>query len=166
MLPFVMSYVCPSQAAACVRTFGFFVTAQPRKQIWFNFSKAFSRLVGWTFLIIREKIEFSLSFCKSLEKFIFSLIQEYHFNDRSASFHHFWLRYYILICWSTSINIRAHSEYMFQIPENKRWTSLIHAWFFLNQCWFFQFLKSQTQIKSELIIFETELMSAGILRVL
>ena len=47
------------------RKFGFSVTAQATKLIWFKFSKSFSRLVVWSFEII-SKIEFLLPLCRIL----------------------------------------------------------------------------------------------------
>ena len=54
---------------------GFSVTAQITKLIWFNFSKPFSHLVGWTFKIIFWKIEFLLLFYRILRKVYFLWIR-------------------------------------------------------------------------------------------
>ena len=44
--------------------FGFIVTAQVTKQIWFNFSKPFLRLEGWLFKIIPRNLSFWCEFAE------------------------------------------------------------------------------------------------------
>ena len=63
--------------------------------------------IGVKFQDYSKKFESSLSICRI---FTFSLIQEYHFNDRFVRFQHFGLRYHILIVSSTCVTIRADSE--------------------------------------------------------
>ena len=53
------------------RNFGFSVTAQVAKLIWFNFSKAFSCLVGWTLTIVSKNSSFCCHFTELWSKFTF-----------------------------------------------------------------------------------------------
>ena len=71
------------------RRFGISVTAQVTKLIWFNFSKASSRLVGWTFKTFRIRV--FLSFYKILVQFTTFEYEECHFDNHFKRFHHFWL---------------------------------------------------------------------------
>ena len=83
------------QAKDIIKTwiFGFVVTAQVTKQIWFNFSKNVFAFSGMNFQDYLEKLSFHCHFvihCHSfLGKFTFSLKQEYHFKDHSVRFYHF-----------------------------------------------------------------------------
>ena len=54
---------------------------------------------------------------------------------------------------------------MFQSYKSQRWTALIQSWFSVKQRWIFQFWTALIQIKSELISFGTELISADFLHV-
>ena len=85
---------------------------QVTKLIWFNFSKAFSHVVGWTFKLIWNSLSFWCHFTEDWGNLHVAKIEyeECHFDDHFKRFHHFRLRCHNLIFPSICVNIRANSE--------------------------------------------------------
>ena len=99
---------------------------------------------GMSFQDYWEKMEFSLSFCRFWETYLF-FNTGIPFYWPLRAFYHFWLRYHVLIFSSTCVNIqswlRANQRWKPNVSESRK-SALIQSWFFLKQLWIFLVLNS------------------------
>ena len=146
------------------RKFGYFVTAQVTKMIWFKFSKAFSRLVAWVSKFITKILSSFGQFIEYWGTFTLYWIRGCHSFDQ---FKRFVTSNYAITTWDNHLNVRISKLIQIKSVPNQRFSALKtlcfrakkisteQRWFRADSHWngadVFQFWTALNQRKTELI---------------